>query len=303
MLRILITGSDGQLGWELHYSCAHVGEVLACSRSQLDLCSPDTIRRTLREFLPNVIINAGAYTAVDRAESESDIAMAINGIAPGILAEEAKRLGALLVHYSTDYVFDGGARVPYREDDSVNPLSVYGRTKLAGEKAVQQVGGAFLIFRTAWIYSTRGKNFLLSILRLAKERTELQVVDDQIGSPTWCRLVAEATAEVLRQLAIETSLYNALDGKEGLYNLTCRGETSRFELAREILRLCFPEREVKITPVHTSDFRTPATRPQYSVLSTAKLEKTFGIVLPFWDGVLASVCKQIKTAADAVSTT
>src|SRR5438270_3464594 len=167
MRRILITGADGQVGWELRRSLQSLGEVIACSRTQLDLASADTIRTVVRETSPNIIVNAAAYTAVDRAESEPGLAMAINGTAPGILAEEAKRLGAVLVHYSTDYVFDGTSRAPYREQDLVNPLNVYGRTKAAGEQAIIRAEGAYLIFRTAWVYGSRGKNFFLTMLRLA----------------------------------------------------------------------------------------------------------------------------------------
>src|SRR5512146_587709 len=189
--RILVTGRNGQVGFELLRSLAGLGEVVAVGRERMDLADPDAIRRTVRETKPDLIVNAAAYTAVDQAESEPELALAINGVAPGILAEESKRLGAVLIHYSTDYVFDGSKGAPYTEDDEPRPLSVYGRTKLAGERAIQAVDVPHLILRTSWVYGARGKNFLLTILRLARERNELSIVDDQIGAPTWCRSLAE----------------------------------------------------------------------------------------------------------------
>ena len=200
-MRILVTGANGQVGWELQRTLQTLGDVVACDRGTLDLSDPDSIRGKVREIRPDVIVNAGAYTAVDRAESEPELAMAVNGVAPGVLAEEAKQLGALLLHYSTDYVFDGTKAEPYLESDAPNPVSVYGSSKLAGEKAVEAVGGAYLIFRTSWVYGGRGKNFLLTMLRLAGEREELRVVDDQFGAPTWCRTIAEATAQVVAKLS------------------------------------------------------------------------------------------------------
>ncbi len=200
MSRILITGTNGQVGFELLRSLAGLGTVIAAGRDELDLADPDAIRRTLRDTKPGLIVNAAAYTAVDKAEAEPELALAINGVAPGILAEEAKRLGAALIHYSTDYVFDGSKGAPYTEDDAPRPISAYGRTKLAGEHAIQAVGVPHLILRTSWVYGARGSNFLLTILRLAKEREELSIVDDQIGAPTWSRAIAMATAGILERL-------------------------------------------------------------------------------------------------------
>jgi dTDP-4-dehydrorhamnose reductase len=191
MTRILLTGKNGQVGWELQRTLATLGEVVTLDRQDLDLADPDSIRRVVREHKPNLIVNAAAYTAVDKAEEESDLAMVINGTAPGILAEEAKRLSAAIIHYSTDYVFDGSKNTPYTEEDAPNPLNVYGRTKLAGERAIQAVGAPYLILRTSWVYGMRGKNFLLTILRLARERNEIKVVNDQIGAPTWSRIIAQ----------------------------------------------------------------------------------------------------------------
>ena len=190
MTKILVTGKTGQVGWELQRTLATLGQVIAPDRRGMDLGDPDSIRAAIRACSPQIIVNAAAYTAVDQAESEPDLALAINGAAPGIMAEEAKRLGALLVHYSTDYVFDGAKSGPYTEDDQPNPLSAYGSSKLAGERAIAASGARYLIFRTSWVYGARGKNFLRTILRLAQERDELRIVDDQVGAPTWCRAIA-----------------------------------------------------------------------------------------------------------------
>ena len=198
-MKILLTGKNGQVGWELQRTLTTLGDVVAIDRKGMDLANPDSIRNTIRAVRPDLIVNAAAYTAVDKAESEPELAMAINGIAPGIMAEEAGRLGAAMVHYSTDYVFDGTKTTPYTEGDILNPINVYGKTKLAGEQAVQAAGIPHLIFRTSWVYGLRGRNFLLTILRLAKEWDELKIVDDQIGAPTWSRMVAEATATILAQ--------------------------------------------------------------------------------------------------------
>ena len=195
-MRILLTGKNGQVGWELQRALAPLGEVTACDREQLDLSDISQIRAKIRELRPQLIVNAAAYTAVDRAESEPEIAMQINATAPAAMAEAAKEVGALLIHYSTDYVFDGTSREPYTEDHATNPLNVYGKTKLAGEEAIRSSDASYLIFRTSWVYGARGKNFLLTILRLARERSELTIVNDQIGAPTWSRDIAEATAHV-----------------------------------------------------------------------------------------------------------
>ena len=200
MSRILVTGRNGQVGFELQRNLAGRGQVVAVGRDEMDLSDPDAIRRVVREAKPDLIVNAAAYTAVDQAESEPELALAINGVAPGILAEEAKRLGVALIHYSTDYVFDGSKAAPYTEEDEPRPINVYGRTKLAGERAIQAVDVPHLILRTSWVYSARGKNFLLTILRLAREREELSIVDDQIGAPTWSRAIAMATGGILAHL-------------------------------------------------------------------------------------------------------
>lgn len=266
--RILIIGKNGQIGWELERSLGVLGDIVAADRQSLDLANPDKIRAFMRQTRPNVIVNAGAYTAVDRAESEPELAMAINGTAPGTLAEEAKRLGALFVHYSTDYVFDGTKRAPYTENDTPHPINVYGKTKLAGECAVQAVGGKYLILRTSWVYGMRGKNFLLTILRLLRERDELRVVDDQIGSPTWCRTISDATAHI-----VAFALRNPDQVEAGLYHLAAAGQTSWYGFAREIAELAAEQggAQKTILPIKSAEYPTPAERPLYSVLATGRL--------------------------------
>jgi dTDP-4-dehydrorhamnose reductase len=244
-------------------------------RAALDLANPDAIRTVMREAKPDVVVNAAAYTAVDKAESEFDLAMAINGVAPGILAEEAKRRGTLLVHYSTDYVFDGAKPTPYTEDDLPNPLNAYGRSKLAGERAIQDVGGRHLILRTTWVYGLRGHNFLRTMLRLASERPELKVVADQYGAPTWSRAIAEGTAALLAQS----------DPPEDLFHMTAAGATTWHGFAAAIMRLA--GRPIQITPIGTCDYPLPALRPANSCLSNARLASATGICLPDWQ---ASLC-------------
>jgi len=274
MPRILLTGKNGQIGWELQRTLDALGEVTALGRAEMDLSKADAVRARIREIKPDIIVNAAAYTAVDKAESEPDLAMAINGVAPGIMAEEAKRLGALLVHYSTDYVFDGTKSSPYTEEDSPNPLSVYGKTKLAGERAIAASGADYLILRTSWVYSTRGKNFVLTILRLAAERPELKVVGDQQGAPTWARDIAATTARVLDE------------PKErfGLFHLSASGATSWFGFATEILRISGQTTPVRSIP--SSEFPSPAARPANSVLDNSKFRTSFGLELPAWQSSL-----------------
>ncbi len=283
-MAIMILGKDGQLGWELQHALSSLGPVKSLGRAELDLADADALRSRMREVTPVLVVNAAAYTAVDRAEAEPDLARAVNAVAPGVLAEECARLGAALIHYSTDYVFDGVRRVPYRETDTPNPLNMYGRTKLEGEQAVQAAGGAFLIFRTAWVYGQRGKNFLLTIRRLSHEREALHVVDDQVGCPTWVRLVAEATAQVVRASRIvETRDAGWLRERSGLYHLACGGETSWCGFARAIVTQVPGARPVPVHPIPTSAYPTPARRPAYSVLDCDKALQVLGVGLPSWD--------------------
>ena len=304
MSRILVTGRNGQVGFELRRSLAGLGQVIAVGRDELDLADAGAIRRKVRETRPDLIVNAAAYTAVDLAESEQELAQAINGVAPGILAEEAKRLGAALVHYSTDYVFDGSKGAPYTEDDAPRPLSVYGRTKLAGERAIQAVDVPHLILRTSWVYGTRGKNFLLTILRLAREREELSIVDDQFGAPTWCRAIAEATGDILRQLEYgQLGFREACAIRRGIYNLTAAGQTSWHGFAAAILAHAASARPGKsefalarvpmLRPIPTEQYPTPAARPRYSVLANAKVQRAFGVALPDWKTSLAACMSRV----------
>ena len=279
-MKVLITGANGQVGWELQRALAPLGEVVALGHAQLDLANADAIRQVLRHAAPDLIVNAAAYTAVDRAEQEQDLAQAINGIAPGILAEEAQRLNAALVHYSTDYVFDGSKGAPYEEIDATNPQSVYGASKLAGEKAIAAVNCAHLILRTSWVYGARGKNFLLTMQRLAGERDELRVVDDQIGAPTWSRMLAEATALMLGQCLHKDSVTDRLRDKGGLFHLSAGGQTSWFGFAGAIVQTL--EAPPCMTPIATSEYPLPAARPAYSVLANDKVARHFGVVLPDW---------------------
>ena len=280
-MRILITGGAGQLGWELRRTLAIFGEVVAPPRDILDLASAESIVAAVRGIRPGLIVNAAAYTAVDKAESESALAMKINGDAPRILAEEAALRNAALIHYSTDYVFDGRKAEPYREEDETAPINTYGQTKLAGEQGVMAAKAAHLVFRTSWVYGSRGSNFLLTMLRLAKERKELKVVDDQVGAPTSARLIAEATA-----VAIAASFANGVLDLDhfrqtgGLYHLTAAGRTTWYGFAQAILRK--REGVAKVLPIPTSGYPTPARRPLNSLLDNGKLQKQFGFSLPDW---------------------
>ena len=279
-MKILISGANGQVGWELQRALAPLGEVLALGHAQLDLADADAIRQALRHAAPDVIVNAAAYTAVDRAEQEPDLAQAVNGVAPGVLAEEAKRLNAALVHYSTDYVFDGAKGAPYEEIDAPQPLGVYGATKLAGEKAIAAVDCAHVVLRTSWVYGARGKNFLLTMQRLARERDELRVVDDQLGAPTWSRMLAEATASMLSQCLHKGAVADRLRDRGGLYHLSAAGQTSWFGFASAIVE--HAEQPPRMTPIATADYPLPAARPAYSVLANDKIARHFSIRLPDW---------------------
>jgi len=285
-----LIGCNGQVGWELERTLAPMAEVLAVDYPELDLACSDSIRHWVQKTRPEVIVNAAAYTAVDKAESEPEQAMAINGTAPGILAQEAKRLGSLLVHYSTDYVYDGCKRTPYVETDNPAPLSVYGKTKLAGDEAIQAVGGRHLIFRLCWVYGLRGHNFLLTIQRLAREREVLRVVRDQVGCPTWSRLIAEATAIALRQVLASPDP----DLFDSVYHLAASSHITWHEFAQAIVNALPPEKRkcVQVEPIKASEYPTSAKRPAWSVLSCAKLERVFGLKLPSWDEMLdLALCK------------
>ena len=275
---ILLTGADGQVGLELARLLAASGDVVAATRRTLDLADPDAIVAVVRRIKPSLIVNAAAYTAVDRAESEAELARAVNARAPRILAEEAKRASAVLVHYSTDYVFDGKRTTPYTEDAPTAPLNVYGQTKLEGEHAIAAVGARAIVLRTSWVYGLSGRNFLLTMRKLAAEREELRIVSDQIGVPNWSRTLAASTARM-----VDAGL-DALGERSGLYHLSCSGETSWYEFARAILG---DGPKPRIVPVTTADYPTPARRPAYGVLDTSRFESTFGFALPHWRDALA----------------
>lgn len=295
-MRILLTGKNGQVGWELQRALAPLGEITACDREQLDLCDVFQVRARIRELQPQLIVNAAAYTAVDRAESEPEIAMQINANAPAAMAEAAKEVGALLVHYSTDYVFDGSSKVPYTEGDATNPLNVYGKTKLAGEQAIRASGADYLIFRTSWVYGARGKNFLLNILRLARERNELTIVNDQIGAPTWSRDLAEATARIVRNMSSGKNLAATAGEFSGIYHLTSTGATSWFGFAEFALAAAKLQNAVSLTPIDTAQYKTAARRPLSSILDPSRLAHTFGFTLPPWQASAAAVCNEILSA-------
>lgn len=282
-MNILLTGSHGQVGWELRRTLATLGTVTAPTRQQLDLTDEQALRQYIRTLRPDLIVNPAAHTAVDKAESEPELARAINTIAPAIMAEEAAKLGAAMVHYSTDYVFDGSKNGAYTEIDSTNPLGVYGATKLAGEQAIAASGIPHLILRTSWVYGLRGGNFLLTMQRLFKEREQLNIVADQFGAPTWSRMIAEATAQILAQRPF------ASPQQSGIYNLTSSGRTSWHEFAAEILAgTDLPAgKQVTLNAIPASQYPTPAKRPANSVLSGVKLHETFGIALPDWETALA----------------
>jgi dTDP-4-dehydrorhamnose reductase len=284
---ILVIGKIGQVGWELRRTLAPLARVVAVDYPDIDLTHPDSVIKWTREVRPQVIVNAAAYTAVDKAETELEKCHQINGLAPGLLAEEAKRLSALMVHYSTDYVFDGTKTTPYTEEDAPNPLGAYGRAKLAGDQAVLQVDGQHLIFRLCWVYGARGQNFLLTMMRLAREREKLRVVRDQFGCPTWSRLIAETTA-----LAVQKVLSHRDPGAfKGVYHLAASGHTNWHGFAQAIIQLMPAEGKKCLTvePITTQEYPLPAKRPAYSVLSCDKLQRTFGLQLPDWQESLRHV--------------
>jgi dTDP-4-dehydrorhamnose reductase len=287
-VKILLTGRSGQLGWELNRMLAPLGEVLAPDRTQLDLARPDQIAAAVRSARPDVIVNAAAYTSVDLAETETDRAHLINATAPGLLAEEARRCGALCVHYSTDYVFDGTKTAPYLEEDTPNPINTYGRSKLAGENAIRSAGCPYLIFRTSWVYAARGRNFFLTIRRLLREKEQLSVVSDQIGAPTSASALAEATARVLHRRA------DALGDARGVYHATASGSTSWHGFASEIARLEGFDAAARIRPILSSEYPTAALRPANSRLSNKRLLEQFGVALPGWEKSLQACLETLR---------
>jgi dTDP-4-dehydrorhamnose reductase len=293
-MRILLLGRDGQLGWELARLLPAIGTLSAMGRSELDLAKPADVRRAVREVGPRVIVNAAAYTDVDAAESQPALAQAVNADAPGLLAEETRRLGGLLVHFSTDYVYDGTKAGAYVESDPPNPLSVYGRSKLAGDRAVEGSGAAHLIFRASWLYGARGRNFLLTLQRLLRERDEVEVVADRIGAPTWCRSLAQAVVTVLGAAASDEAALERLAQHSGVYHCSAAGATSWYGFAQAIHALRGPlGGRPALLPIPSSRYPARAQRPANSVLSNARLGRTFGIAQSHWREQLAACMGEV----------
>jgi len=283
-MKILLTGSTGQVGYELARSLQGLGEVVAVDRNVMDLSNLDQVRDVIRTVRPQLIVNPAAYTAVDKAENEPELAYRVNAEAPGLMAQEAKLLGAAMVHYSTDYVFDGSDPSPRGEDDATGPLNVYGASKLAGEQAIAAAGIDHLIFRTSWVYGMRGKNFLLTMMRLAKEREELKVVADQHGAPTWSRTIADTTALVLAQAQAQTQAgADWWRQNSGVYHLSAQGQTTWFEFTQAIVEAA--GLSCRVLPIGSAEYPTPARRPQYSVMSSERLVSRF-CHLPDWKRAL-----------------
>ncbi len=290
-MKILLAGGSGQLAQELQPILLSVGEVIAVDRTRLDLSQPESIRQAMADIQPDLVVNAGAYTAVDKAESEPELAHAVNGIAPGILAEECEKLGASLIHFSTDYVFDGSKSSAYLETDSTNPLGIYGESKLAGEEAIRKAGNRHIIIRTAWVYGNCGKgNFVKTMLRLGKEREEIRVVADQIGSPSWTADLAAATAQIMPAIGLEDF---------GTYHYTNSGVCSWYDFAiaifEEAEKLGFPLKVQRVIPITTVEYPTPAKRPAFSVLSTVKISALLGTYPPHWrQGLRQMLAREMK---------
>lgn len=292
-IKILVTGVTGQIGFELVRTLQGLGEVIAVDRTTFDLTKPDQMRDVVRAIRPTVIVNAAAYTAVDEAQSKPGLAMQINGQAPGVLAEEAKRLGSALIHYSTDYIFNGEKDSPYVEEDFADPKNFYGISKLAGEQAITGTGVHHLILRTSWVYGMRGKNFLLTMLRLGRERDQIQVVIDQIGAPTWSNTIAVMTAHIVSQALSAVDVRQWWQDRSGIYHLTAAGSTSWHGFAEAIFAAAALKRTPTILPISVSEYPTSTKRPVNSRLSNDKLERVFGLHLPHWNHAL-NMCIQTR---------
>jgi dTDP-4-dehydrorhamnose reductase len=301
-MKILLLGKNGQLGWELQRCLPTIGEILSLDYPEIDLSTPvgfDHLRQVIGDFRPSILINATAYTAVDHAESAPGIAYAVNAQAPAVMAEEARRLGAFLLHYSTDYVFDGKKGSPYTEQDIPNPLNVYGKSKLEGEQAIQAVTDLpAMILRTTWVYTTRASSFVTKVLEWSRSQKVLRLVSDQVSGPTWARLLAEASAQVLAMAIAQPDPRAWLDERCGLYHLGGDGYASRLEWGTEILRLDPHNEEQTVTeiqPALTSDFPSPAERPLFSALNCTHFSEVFGLRLPPWQAALSLAMNPLKT--------
>jgi dTDP-4-dehydrorhamnose reductase len=286
-MRILLLGNTGQLGWELERTLAPLGDVIALDYPAINLAKAENTRQVIRELKPNLLINATAYTAVDRAEAEPGLASSVNADGPALLAEEAHRFGAALIHFSTDYVFDGSKGTPYIETDAPNPLSVYGHSKLAGEQAIQHIDGAYLILRTSWVYSLRKDSFVNKVLGWSRQQPSLKLVTDQVSGPTWARMLAEITAQLIALGGMDPKAW--LSERSGLYHLAGSGYCSRLEWGQEVLRLD-PHKDDQVVkqvlPALTADFPTPARRPLFSALNCDRFTHVFGLRLPEWQAAL-----------------
>ncbi|NES70988.1 MAG: dTDP-4-dehydrorhamnose reductase [Okeania sp. SIO2D1] len=293
-MKILLTGINGQLGHQLQPLLTNIGEVTAVGRENLDLADSNAISQIISQVKPEIIVNAAAYTAVDKSENEPELAHAVNSIAPGIMATEAKKLGATLIHISTDYVFDGTQSTPYTETDPTNPLGIYGKSKLAGEKAIRETEANHIIIRTAWVYGVYGKgNFVKTMLRVGKDREELRVVYDQVGCPTWTGDLAEAIAQIIPHLNSETY---------GTYHYTNSGAISWYDFAMTIFeeakQLGFPLEVKRVVPITTAEYPTPAKRPAFSVLNSEKISKVLGKHSPYWRDSLRQMLKQLAALSN-----
>jgi len=274
--KILLTGATGQVGWDLSRALAPLGGLITPDSTEFNLAEPESLRKNIREWKPDIIVNPAAYTAVDQAEREHDLVFRVNADSPKVLAEEAERLNIPMIHYSTDYVFDGEKGEPYRESDETRPLNIYGESKLQGEMAIQNIVEQHIILRTSWIYSLRGSNFLTTMLRLFKEKDEISVVNDQIGAPTWSRMVAEVTAIIMSQL-------HQKENGWGLYHLSASGESSWYHFVKEIKRVEDEKRKFSINAISSEQYVTAATRPKNSLLNSRKLSQQWNVKLPGWD--------------------
>jgi|SaaInlV_130m_DNA_2_1039683.scaffolds.fasta_scaffold04316_3 dTDP-4-dehydrorhamnose reductase len=274
--KILLTGATGQVGWDLSRALAPLGGLITPDSTEFNLAEPESLRKNIREWKPDIIVNPAAYTAVDQAEREHDLVFRVNADSPKVLAEEAERLNIPMIHYSTDYVFDGEKGEPYRESDETRPLNIYGESKLQGEMAIQNIVEQHIILRTSWIYSLRGSNFLTTMLRLFKEKDEISVVNDQIGAPTWSRMVAEVTSIIMSQL-------HQKENGWGLYHLSASGESSWYHFVKEIKRVEDEKRKFSINAISSEQYVTAAIRPKNSLLNSRKLSQQWNVKLPGWD--------------------
>ena len=292
-MKIVLFGKTGQLGWELQHMLPNLGETISFGHEELDVSNLQLIKNTLETIQPNIVINASAYTDVDQAETQIDLAMQINAAAPGVMAETARKIGAIFIHYSTDYVFDGKSNTPYKENDPTNPLNIYGKSKLMGERNVQQTGDAYLILRTSWVYGKRGNNFVNKVLEWSHKNKIMKVVNDQISNPTWVHMLAKHTGNILNKK--DPNLFEKVREKHGVYHLAGIGHTSRYEWAKQIIAHDPNKSEQvveTIIPVTSEEFPTKAIRPLFSALDTTKLLNAFHLTIPSWEESLQLAMKK-----------